>query len=470
MKRTSFCLRHVMVSVLLLGGLMMSARAQGRYDFAEANDAGQMLYYTINDSLLGYVTVRGGGSSLYSGALFLPDSVMHEERSYHVTAIGDSSFMSCTSITSVRVPQGVVAIGELAFGGCTKLSEVEVPEGVETIGARAFALLPNLVYAGMAEGAPWGALMVNAYEEDSLFYADASKSVLTGCRRDIVGIRVPNTVRIIGPSALRFCREATSLTLSDGVEEMGEYACGSSDKLKSVVIPSTMELMGAHCFMGSSVEELTVAGAPLSIGDWAFYFSNLKTVELGDETRSIGRNAFSYCTKLDSIAIPHSVTRIDDSAFSYCSSMKKAVLLGEIDTIHYALFDGCTKLEDLNLPASVRYIAGEAFSQCLKLRYLVSENPVPPAVNERTFYMCNIYEVEVPCGSKTAYEATEYWNNYSIYEDCEGVGIGSTGNMQERFVVAPNPAHGEVTVSLPEGLSSFHARLVLRDATGREVR
>ena len=467
MKKNITYLRHVVVSVLMVGGLAVSVRAQGHYDFAEANDAGQMLYYTVVDSAQGGVSVRGGAVSQYSGVLLLPDSVTHDGTTYRLTAVGDSAFANCTSVTSVRLPEGLASVGAYAFDWCIALSEVVVPDGVTAIDPQAFRVVPNVVYHGTAEGAPWGALSVNAYEEDSLFFSDASKSVLTGCRRNIVGIRVPNTVRTIGPSALRFCREATSLTMPDGVVEIGNYACVGMNKLKSVTIPSTVERIGLYCFSNMSLDELTVADAAVEIGDYAFYWSGLKRVDLGNAARSIGRSAFSYCIDLDSIVIPRSMTRIDDTAFSYSSALKKVVMLGGVDTIHYATFDGCLALESLNLPASVCCIEGEAFSQCFMLHSLVSENPVPPAVFNNSFHMSRISDVEVPCGSKAAYEAAQYWKNYTIHEDCEG--IAPVASEAPAFSLTPNPAKGDVVVTLTGVEQPHDATLHVSDASGREV-
>lgn len=55
-----------------------------------------------------------------------------------LTAIGDSAFVGCTSLTSVDIPKGVTAIGKSAFTGCTSLTSVTIPEGVTTIGESAF--------------------------------------------------------------------------------------------------------------------------------------------------------------------------------------------------------------------------------------------------------------------------------------------------------------------------------------------
>ena len=41
-----------------------------------------------------------------------------------VTAIGDSAFEDCSSLTSITIPSGVTSIGDWAFGGCSSLTDV----------------------------------------------------------------------------------------------------------------------------------------------------------------------------------------------------------------------------------------------------------------------------------------------------------------------------------------------------------
>ena len=42
--------------------------------------------------------------------------------------------MSCTSLTSVTIPNSVTSIGDEAFDGCTSLTSVTIPNSVTSIG------------------------------------------------------------------------------------------------------------------------------------------------------------------------------------------------------------------------------------------------------------------------------------------------------------------------------------------------
>ena len=55
-----------------------------------------------------------------------------------VTSINDTSFYSCTSLSSITIPNSVTTIGEYKFSTCTSLSRITIPDSVTTIGNSAF--------------------------------------------------------------------------------------------------------------------------------------------------------------------------------------------------------------------------------------------------------------------------------------------------------------------------------------------
>ena len=55
-----------------------------------------------------------------------------------VTAIGDSAFYNCTSLTGVTIPGSVASIGDSAFSKCRSLTSVAIGSGVVSVGSSAF--------------------------------------------------------------------------------------------------------------------------------------------------------------------------------------------------------------------------------------------------------------------------------------------------------------------------------------------
>ena len=99
----------------------------------------------------------------------------------------------------------------------------------------------------------------------------------------------------------------------------------------------------------------------------------------GYKVTGIGYNAFSGCTKMTSVHMPESVTKIDKEGFSYCTSMASINLPAQLETIGKWAFWGCRSLSgQLSIPSSVTAIGEEAFAGCSSLSSIDVEsgNPV----------------------------------------------------------------------------------------------
>ena len=144
-------------------------------------------------------------------------------------------------------------------------------------------------------------------------------------------------------------------------------------KLKSVVIPASVETIEAAAFMGcSSLATVTFEkGSQLKTigGGYSSYYPNYY-------------GAFLDCTALTSIEIPASVETIEAAAFMRCSKLATVTfekgsqlktIGGDYSSYYYGVFSDCTALKSIEIPASVETMEAAAFKGCSSLATVTFE-------------------------------------------------------------------------------------------------
>ena len=245
-----------------------------------------------------------------------------------VTSIEHNTFMECSSLTSITLPNSVTSIGNYAFYRCSSLTSLTLPNSVTSIGESAFKYVPNIVYSGTATGSPWGARSVNGYVEGYLVYADETKTTLLACSAAATGeVTLPNSVTRIGSNAFYLCSSLTSIAIPDDVTSIGGWAFRCCSSLTSITLPNSVTSIGGSAFSGCSslpVEDnLRYADTYLVEA----VDKSLSTYTIKAGTKWIGSNAFEYCSSLTSITLPNSVISIGKAAFFECTSLTSVTSL-----------------------------------------------------------------------------------------------------------------------------------------------
>jgi hypothetical protein len=140
-----------------------------------------------------------------SGSIVIPNLVtLNDDFTYQVTSIGGQAFFTCSSLTSVTIPDSVTSIGTSSFYDCSGLTSVTIGTGVTNIGNSAFLY----------------------------------------CSR-LTSITIPNSVTNIGDSAFAYCSRLTSVTIGTGVTSISNSAFFD--------VPSSIKMY----FLGSTIPTLT---------------------------------------------------------------------------------------------------------------------------------------------------------------------------------------------------------------------
>ena len=209
-----------------------------------------------------------------------------------VTTIGYCAFTNCSSLEEIVIPEGVVSIGQAAFYGCKSLEELTIPKSVTEVGREAFSETPWLEREKM--------VIVNNTVADAL--------------NTLTEVTIPKGVTAIGDGAFNFCSELTKIVIPEGVTLIGDGAFSYCGKLSKVVLPDSLKKVESYAFGFTpwleQVNCVVANNTLLNVTD------TLTEVVVPEGVAKIAEGAFTDCWRMTSVTIPESVTSIHKDAFA----------------------------------------------------------------------------------------------------------------------------------------------------------
>ena len=174
-----------------------------------------------------------------------------------ITVINQCAMFCCEGIKSVKLHDGVTEIKDGAFYGCTNLKDVIFDNNLTDIGNYAFQ--------------------------------NTAISTITW----------PLSISKIGGQAFYGCESITSVNLPNSVTSWGGGVFANCKNLKTCSLPANMGTLPGSFFYGCiSLENILVPENISYVGDYAFYASGIKRIDIGKGFSTVGKLSFAYCTKL----------------------------------------------------------------------------------------------------------------------------------------------------------------------------
>ncbi len=307
-----------------------------------------------------------------------------------ITNISFFAFADCSQLTEVVIGNSVETIGAFAFSECTSLESIVIPDSVKSIDSMAFYGCTSLETITMSSNIEH--LGRNTFT-DSGYYNNSENW--------------ENGVLYVGS-----CLIDTDYSLLYNAD---------------YTIKEGTRVIAAGAFMNSGVKSVVITESVVEIGECAFRWTNMETIEIPGGTKTIRKGAFDCCYDLESIHIPASVEVIEEDAFYNCtalseitvdesnenfvvdengaiytsdksllirlpskkevetytlhentreiadyafesSQIKNVVLNDGLEKIGLCAFSGCSNLESIIIPDSVSWIENHAFVWCDNLK------------------------------------------------------------------------------------------------------
>lgn len=187
------------------------------------------------------------------------------------------SFVSCYSLKSLSLPNGVTNLPVSKFSNCYSLSSISIPKTCTTINNSAFLGCGSLVRLSFPPGTQKGGNGIN--------------------------------------SCCDKCYSLKYVSIPDSIEVSGSYMYRYCTSLHEITIPASMKYMGAFLFS---------------------YCSSLSKVTISEGVLQIG--GMSDCPSLVDVKLPSTVTSVKASAFTndYCFSLLDCTSCTAVPTLEHS--------------------------------------------------------------------------------------------------------------------------------------
>lgn len=277
-------------------------------------------------------------ASAFSGCKYLTTVILPGT----LIKIDNQAFYNCSSMREIVLPDGLTEIGARAFYGCSALEDVTVPDSVLSIGSRAFDRCTKLKSITL----PFVGSSRESSNSFAYIFSQVPETLTTVTLTDCT--RIPS-------SAFKGCSNLTSITLPDGLEQIGQQAFSDCSSLTSMTVPTSVTVMGNFLFRNCyGIEELSLPFLPQANGAYYGYSSIYVMFETFNPTAlrrviltntgEIRNRAFADFNDLEEVVFETPITSIGEYAFLNCYSLKEIELPESLGMVGEGAFEGCYRM------------------------------------------------------------------------------------------------------------------------------
>lgn len=166
--------------------------------------------------------------------------------------------------------------------------------------------------------------------------------------QDVTEIEIPATYN--GDPVVRIanygfanCKNLRSVTMPEGLLEIGTAAFSTCEALEVIDIPETVKTVEQYAFANCV---------------------SMKFATLGNGVETLGKYAFAFCTSLKNIKLSDRLTRIQPYSFYDCRALTELSLTDSIESVEAGAFYNCATLKSVSIGKALSMLNVKAFDEC----------------------------------------------------------------------------------------------------------
>ncbi|MBQ7121743.1 MAG: leucine-rich repeat protein [Clostridia bacterium] len=291
--------------------------------------------------------------------------------------IGDHAFYQAEHLKKAVLPEGVTEIREKAFYNIYTLKEIVLPDSLEIIrdGAMSYDFEGEKLPAGLKE---IGEGVFAGYKGVDLVIPEGVVSIAAKAfenSKNLETVTIPASVESIASTAFTGCEKLVSFTVDAENEFLSSDASGvvlDKDGTKLVcvppaiteyAIPEGVTYIGQEFLEHKRIKSLIIPSTVETMAEYAFYNCSAETLSFAENTKleCISKGAFADCNNLKEINIPEGVKIIEDKAFAYCNNVEEIAISGSVEKIGDDAFLKNSRTAEVTVPENVKEIGNNAF-------------------------------------------------------------------------------------------------------------
>ena len=365
------------------------------------------------------VTARSGALKIIGVEAFAQCTNLEKIDFSNLTALtqmGENTFEGCTSLTTVKFPEGFRKLPDNCFEGCKNLSIVQFPgNDIVELGKTVFgSTLPTFLHVWVQSDkvseyqAAYTPVLDPVYGEGTtasilgeindkmeiiqgvLFEITEEGKILVSASTELEGeYVVPSDTVRIAEDAFAGCDKLTQLAITyNTAVSLGDRCFKGCQNLNYVDIQGSIPEWGEETFMDCPNLAQVYIGAGNNgsytqidrIGTRAFKnctgLSGDYSMGIRTGVKVFGEECFAGCTSMGAVAVANitktSLTTIEDKAFYGCSKLRLFLVssYSALQSIGDYAFADCDTLAQPSVPKNVTSVGTGCFMNCDNLKYV----------------------------------------------------------------------------------------------------